>query len=96
MFAEFGAMRFPRQHPLGQYLIHDLFGLRTAPFPMHNDASYLHLQGQTIRSAKFADSDLAHALFLGTTPQQLLDQALAPLHRLFQDHDEDTARNLLL
>ena len=96
MFAEFGAMRFPRQHPLGQYLIHDLFGLRTAPFPMHNDASYLHLQGQTIRSARFADSDLAHALFLGTTPQQLLDQALAPLHRLFQDHDEDTARNLLL
>src|SRR5215204_2226896 len=34
MYGEFGAMRFPRQHPLGQHLIHERFGLATTPFPM--------------------------------------------------------------
>ena len=96
LFAEYGAMRFPRQHRLGQYLIHDLFGLQTAPFPTHNVASFLHLQGQTIRNADFADSELAQQLFLKSTPLQLLDQTLAPLHRLFHNHDEDTARSLLV
>ncbi|MFM7267828.1 MAG: flavin monoamine oxidase family protein, partial [Cyanobium sp.] len=96
MFAEFGAMRFPRQHPLGQYLIHELFALETAPFLMRNDACLLHLRGSTIRLGDFAASDLAHALSLRQTPQQLLDQALAPLHKLFEQHDPTTARALLL
>ena len=96
LFAEYGAMRFPRQHRLGQYLIHELFGLETAPFVAHNDASYVHLNGQTIRNADFASTELARQLFLKTTPQQLLDQVLTPLHQLFQHHDEETAHSLLV
>ena len=96
LFAEYGAMRFPRQHRLGQYLIHELFGLETAPFVAHNDASYVHLNGQTIRNADFASTELAGQLFLKTTPQQLLDQVLTPLHQLFQHHDEETAHSLLV
>ncbi len=34
MYGEFGAMRFPRQHHLGQHLIHERFRLPTTPFPM--------------------------------------------------------------
>jgi monoamine oxidase len=96
LYAEFGAMRFPRQHRLGQFLINGLFGLRTAPFPMHNDASLLHLQGQAFRHGDFAASSLACSLFQGTTPQQWLEQALAPLHQLFQENDHAVARQLLL
>ena len=32
MYGEFGAMRFPRQHRLGQQLIHERFRLPTTPF----------------------------------------------------------------
>lgn len=45
MFAEFGAMRFPRQHPLGQYLIHELFALddkhSTAQLSLAHDAGLI-------------------------------------------------------
>lgn len=37
MYGEFGAMRFPRQHQLGQHLIHERFKLPTKPFGISHD-----------------------------------------------------------
>ena len=37
MYGELGAMRFPRQHHLGQHLIHDRFRLATHAFGMEDD-----------------------------------------------------------
>lgn len=53
MYGEFGAMRFPRQHRLGQYLIHDRFGLKTTPFGMEDPDTFIHLQGRSIRRSEF-------------------------------------------
>ena len=45
MYGEFGAMRFPRQHHLGQHLIHERFGLPTTPFGMEDEDTFVHLNG---------------------------------------------------
>ncbi len=39
-------MRFPRQHHLGQYLIHERFRLPTTPFPMTDEDTFIHLNGR--------------------------------------------------
>ena len=57
MYGEFGAMRFPRQHHLGQHLIHERFGLPTTPFPMDDEDTFIHLNGRSVRRSEFtADS----------------------------------------
>jgi monoamine oxidase len=43
MYGEFGAMRFPRQHKLAQYLINERFGLETRPFPMYDEDTLIYL-----------------------------------------------------
>ncbi|MCS5690759.1 FAD-dependent oxidoreductase [Cyanobium sp. FGCU-6] len=96
LYAELGAMRFPRQHRLAQILIHELFNLETAPFPTDNGAGLIHLHGRTIRQRDFASSDLARSLALDALPQEILNRSLEPLHRLFRDHDDATATRLLL
>ena len=53
MYGELGAMRFPRQHHLGQHLIHERFGLATRPFPMTDDDTWIHLQGRGVRRREF-------------------------------------------
>ena len=45
MYGEFGAMRFPRQHHLGQHLIHERFGLATTPFGMEDEDTFIYLNG---------------------------------------------------
>ncbi len=57
MYGEFGAMRFPRQHHLGQHLIHERFGLATTPFGMEDEDTFIHLNGRGVRRSAFtADS----------------------------------------
>src|SRR5436189_6331845 len=45
MYGEFGAMRFPLQHPMVRWLIHDEFKLETQPFPMYDKATSIYLHG---------------------------------------------------
>ena len=49
MYGELGAMRFPRQHHLGQHLIHERFGLATTPFGMEDEDTFIHLNGRAVR-----------------------------------------------
>ena len=57
MYGEFGAMRFPRQHRLGQHLIHERFNLPTKPFGMDDQDTFIYLHGKAVRRSEFtADS----------------------------------------
>jgi monoamine oxidase len=85
-------MRFPRQHPLGQYLIHERFGLATRPFPMSDDDTWIHLQGTGVRRSDFRadtfDFDLAEHE-RGIEPAALLRRAMQPLIDLADAGDWD-------
>ena len=85
MYGEFGAMRFPRQHHLGQHLIHGRFRLPTTPFPMTDEDTFVHLNGKSVRRRDFRpdsyDFPLASAE-RGLTPDALLRQVMAPLIEL--------------
>jgi monoamine oxidase len=85
MYGEFGAMRFPRQHHLGQHLIHERFGLATKPFPMSDDDTWIHLAGQGVRRSAFTGASDAYQLApseRGVAPADLLRQVMAPLIEL--------------
>jgi monoamine oxidase len=82
MYGEVGAMRFPRQHVLGQHLIHQRFGLATRPFPMTDDDTWIHLQGRGVRRSEFSDTSFEFPLAdheRGVAPATLLRQAMQPL-----------------
>ncbi|MET0773838.1 MAG: FAD-dependent oxidoreductase [Candidatus Limnocylindrales bacterium] len=82
MYGEVGAMRFPRQHHLGQHLIHDRFGLATRPFPMSDDDTWIHLQGRGVRRSEFGASSFDFPLAdheRGVEPATLLRRAMQPL-----------------
>ncbi len=82
MYGEFGAMRFPRQHHLGQHLIHERFRLPTMPFPMSDEDSFVHLNGTSVRRSAFTpdsyDFPLAPAE-RGLAPADLMRRVMAPL-----------------
>lgn len=85
MYGEFGAMRFPRQHPLGQHLIHERFGLATTPFPMADDDTWVWLNGHGVRRGAFAADSFDFSLpdtERGVPPVDLLKRAMAPLIEL--------------
>ena len=69
MYGEFGAMRFPRQHRLAQYLIHARFGLVTKPFGMEDQDTFIYLQGNRVRRSEFP----------GAQPAAILKGAMQPL-----------------
>jgi monoamine oxidase len=82
MYGEIGAMRFPRQHPLGQHLIHERFGLATTPFGMEDPDAFIHLHGRTVRRSAFAADSLAVDLpphERGRLPGEILRAAMQPL-----------------
>ena len=82
MYGEFGAMRFPKQHQLGQYLIHDRFKLRTQPFPMYDADTFIYLNGARVRRSEFDASSFAFDLRddeLGLLPADLLRRTVQPL-----------------
>lgn len=82
MYGEFGAMRFPRQHRLGQHLIHERFGLATQPFGMDDQDTFVYLQGRGVRRSEFTAASFDVGLpegERGKEPGQLLREAMAPL-----------------
>jgi monoamine oxidase len=82
MYGEFGAMRFPKQHHLGQHLIHDRFGLKTTPFGMVDEDTFVYLDGRGVRRSEFGaesfDFDLP-AGERGRLPADILKDAMTPL-----------------
>ncbi len=82
MYGEFGAMRFPRQHHLGQHLIHDRFKLPTQAFGMEDADTIIHLNGRSWRRADFRADDAGYNLpdgERGRSPSDLLKAAMQPL-----------------
>lgn len=82
MYGEIGAMRFPRQHHLGQHLIHERFKLATTPFGMEDEDTLIHLNGVAQRRKDFDPVKAGFELPEGErerTPAQLLHDAMQPL-----------------
>ncbi len=87
LYGEFGAMRFPRQHRLGQYLIHDKFRLATRPFPMLDEDTFIFVNNSLLRRSEFHPDKIDFKLPAhekGLPPDQLLRQAVQPLIDLMQ------------
>jgi len=90
MYGEFGAMRFPRQHRLGQHLIHERFQLPTTPFGMEDPDTFVYLQGRGVRRSEFNASSFDVGLPAGERgrePNQLLHDVMAPLIELVSQPD---------
>ncbi len=82
MYGEFGAMRFPRQHVLGQHLIHERFGLSTTPFGMEDEDTFIHLNGHLQRRSTFKAANVGFDLpegERGRAPAAILRGAMQPL-----------------
>ena len=82
MYGEFGAMRFPRQHRLGQHLIHERFGLATTPFGMEDQDTFIHLGGRSVRRSDFTPESFDFSLppgERGRPPADILRDAMQPL-----------------
>ena len=82
MYGEFGAMRFPRQHHLGQHLIHERFGLATTPFGMEDEDTFIHLNGHLQRRSTFKADSVGFDLPAGErgrAPAAILHDAMQPL-----------------
>jgi monoamine oxidase len=90
MYGEVGAMRFPRQHHLGQHLIHDRFKLATQPFPMSDDDTWIYLQGRGVRRSDFTADSFDYPLAAserGVPPADLLKRVMQPLIDLADQGD---------
>lgn len=90
MYGEFGAMRFPKQHRLGQHLIHDRFRLPTTPFGMEDPDTFVHLNGRSVRRSQVTLDSFDFRLpehELGRDPEAILREALAPLIELIEEPD---------
>ncbi len=90
MFGEFGAMRFPKQHRLGQHLIHDRFKLKTQTFPMYDADTFIYLNGSSVRRSEFIASSFEFSLRedeLGLLPADLLRRTVKPLIDLIGEED---------
>ena len=90
MYGEFGAMRFPRQHRLGQHLIHERFQLQTAPFPMVDEDTFIYLNNKALRRSLFSPGEAGYTLGEGELellPADLLRQAMQPLIDLMAEDD---------
>lgn len=101
LYGEFGAMRFPRQHKLAQYLIHERFKLATRPFPMHDEDTFIYVNGSRMRRSEFHPDKIDFNLpqhEKGKLPGELLKDVMQPLidimgqengwERLINDYDE--------
>ena len=85
MYGEFGAMRFPKQHRLGQYLINERFKLKTTSFPMYDEDTFIHLNGRSVRRSQFDAATFDYDLppgERGKPPSDILKDAMEPLHEL--------------
>ncbi|MGB5597050.1 MAG: NAD(P)/FAD-dependent oxidoreductase [Crocosphaera sp.] len=94
MYGEFGAMRFPQQHPLAQYLINEKFKLPTKPFPIYDENTFIHLQGKSVRRSDFHPHQFDFNLpnhEANQTPEQLLKNAVQPLIDIVEGEDKESA-----
>jgi len=85
MYGEFGAMRFPQQHRLGQHLINERFKLKTTPFPMYDEDTFIHLNGKLVRREEFDAESFDYSLpegERGKAPSDILKDAMQPLRDL--------------
>lgn len=85
MYGEFGAMRFPSGHRLGQWLINERFKLKTSPFPMHDEDTFIYLDGVRVRRSDFSAASFDFGLpeaERGMLPADLLKEAMRPLTEL--------------
>src|SRR5690606_37856696 len=90
MYGEFGAMRFPRQHRLGQHLIHERFQLKTAPFGMVDEDTFIYLNHTALRRSLFKPGEAGYILpeaELEMLPADLLRSAVQPLIDLMAEED---------
>ena len=90
MYGEFGAMRFPRQHRLGQHLIHERFGLATTPFGMEDPDTFVHLNGKRVRRSEVTLDSFDFGLpehEKGRDPKLILREAMQPLIDLIEEPD---------
>jgi monoamine oxidase len=99
MYGEFGAMRFPLQHSMVRWLIHDKFQLETKPFPMYDEDSFIYLQGKGVRRSEFHadlfDFDLTSDE-RDKEPHELLKDTVRPLIDIMMQEDATAAWNHLL
>lgn len=82
LYGELGAMRFPRQHKLAQYLIEERFKLSTRPFPMFDEDTFIYLNGTAVRRSQFHPDKMNFQLSpheAGKLPEELLKNAMQPL-----------------
>jgi len=82
MYGEFGAMRFPRQHKLAQYLINHRFRLQTRPFPMYDADTFIYMNGVALRRSEFHPDKMNFELQeheTGKLPDELLKEIMQPL-----------------
>jgi monoamine oxidase len=82
MYGELGAMRFPKQHHLAQYLIHERFRLATTPFGMEDEDTIIHLNGVAQTRRAFDPAAAGFVLPAGErdrTPAAILQDAMRPL-----------------
>lgn len=90
MYGEFGAMRFPRQHKLAQYLIHDRFKLATRPFAMYDEDTFIYVNGTRLRRSEFHPDKIDFSLpdhEKGKLPDELLKIVMQPLIDLMAQED---------
>jgi len=90
MYGEVGAMRFPKQHRLGQHLIHERFKLKTSPFPMYDEDTFIYLNGRGVRRSQFNAKSFAYnvsATERDKLPGDILKAAMAPLTELMAQPD---------
>jgi monoamine oxidase len=88
LYGEFGAMRFPRQHRLAQYLIQERFQLATRPFPMYDEDTFIYVNGVGLRRSQFHPDKVDFRLpdhEKGKLPDELLRTAVQPLINLMAD-----------
>jgi monoamine oxidase len=90
MYGEFGAMRFPRQHRLGQHLIHERFGLGTTPFGMEDPDTFVHLNGKRVKRSEVTLDSFDFGLPAnerGRDPKAILKEAMQPLIDCIEEPD---------
>lgn len=90
MYGEFGAMRFPKQHKLAQYLIEERFALQTKPFPMYDGDTYIMVNGKKVRRSEFDALDFDFKVpphEQGKLPNDILKEAIQPLIDLMEQPD---------
>lgn len=99
IYAEFGAMRFPRQHHLVQHLIQQRYKLKTEPFLMYDEDTLIYIRGNLVKRKNFSPSFYEEGLpphEKGMRMEEILRRAIQPLIDTIQQPDKKKAFTNLL